>query len=67
MQESNFNTELRKAVASSIPCVHMNTMLIGERVLNMFTKYLESLKTQGLNTIDEVVAEMQKKNDTREI
>ncbi len=67
MQESNFNLEIRKAVASSIPCVHMNTLLMSERVLNMFTKYLESLKNQGINTIDEVIGEMQKKDDAREI
>ena len=61
MQESNFNLELRKSVAGSIPCIHMNTMLIGERVLNMFIKYLESLKEKGIDSVEEIINEMKNK------
>ncbi len=63
MQESNYNLQLRKIVAGSIPCIHMNTILISERVLNNFVKYLESLKEKGISTVDEAIIEMQKKND----
>ena len=53
MQESQYNLEIRKQIARSIPCVHMNTILISERVLNSFVAYLEDLKVNGASTIDD--------------
>lgn len=61
--ESNYNNEIRKKIATSIPCVHMNTILIGERVLNTFSNYLNDLKSKGINTIDEVLEDMKNKNE----
>ena len=60
--ESNYNDEIRKKIAISIPCVHMNTILIGERVLNTFSQYLNDLKEKGFTNIDEVLEDMKNKN-----
>lgn len=63
MHDSNYNIEIRKIVSSSIPCVHMNTILIAERVLNSFNKYLLDLKSNGILTIDEAIEHMKKKDE----
>jgi hypothetical protein len=63
MQDSQYNLEIRKKIASSIPCVHMNTILISERVLNSFVSYLEELKTNGYLTIDEAIESLKTKNE----
>lgn len=63
MQDSSYNLEVRKKIAQSIPCVHMNTILISERVLNTFVLYLESLKESGLLTIDEAIDSLKTKNE----
>lgn len=58
-----FDTNLRKIIATSIPCVHMNTLLISERVLNTFKKYLNECKQNGLTTIDDILENMLNKNE----
>lgn len=63
MQDSEYNLEIRKKIAQSIPCVHMNTILISERVLNTFASYLEVLKSSGYSTIDEVIENLKAKDD----
>lgn len=63
MQESQYNLEIRKKIAGSIPCVHMNTILISERVLNSFVSYLEEIKAGGASTIDEAIEILKLKND----
>jgi hypothetical protein len=63
MQESNYNLEIRKKIAGSIPCVHMNTILISERVLNTFVSYLEVLKSSGYSTIDDAIENLKIKDE----
>ena len=63
MQDSQYNLEIRKQIARSIPCVHMNTILISERVLNSFVAYLEDLKVNGASTIDEAIESLKNKNE----
>ncbi len=61
-----FNSNLRKVIANSIPCVHMNTLLISERVLNTFKKYLIECKDNNLNTVDDILSNMENKDGTPE-
>lgn len=63
MQDSQYNLEIRKKIAGSIPCVHMNTIAISERVLNTFVSYLEVLKSSGYLTIDEAIENLKSKNE----
>jgi len=63
MQNSNYNFEIRKAVANSIPCIHMNTLAISERVLKATENYLIDLKSKGLTTIDDVLNEIKNKDE----
>jgi len=62
MQDSEYNLEVRKRIAQSIPCVHMNTILISERVLGTFVSYLDALKSNGYSTIDDVIENLKPKN-----
>jgi len=61
-----FDVNLRRIIANSIPCVHMNTLAISERVLNSFKKYLTECKENNLNTVDQVLENMANKNITPE-
>lgn len=63
MQDSSYNLEIRKKIAGSIPCVHMNTIAISERVLNTFVQYLEILKNSGYSTIDDAIENLKIKNE----
>ncbi len=63
MQDSQYNLEIRKKIAGSIPCIHMNTILISERVLNSFVSYLEEIKLNGASTIDEAIEILKLKNE----
>lgn len=63
MQQSNYNLEIKKIIANSIPCVHMNTIAISERVLRSTENYLLDLKSKGLTTIDEVLKEIKNKDE----
>ena len=55
---NEFNEELRDLIATSIPCVHMPTKMISEKVLRQFKKYLEGCKIDGFTTIDDVLEDM---------
>jgi len=63
MQDSQYNLDIRKKIAGSIPCIHMNTILISERVLNSFVAYLEDLKLNGSVTIDEAIEKLKTTNE----
>lgn len=62
--QNEFNVNLRKIIANSIPCIHMNTLLISERVLKSFKNYLLECKENNLSTIDDVISHMENKNGT---
>lgn len=55
---NEFNEELRDLIATNIPCVHMPTKMISEKVLRQFKKYLEGCKIDGFTTIDDVLEDM---------
>ncbi len=44
----------------------MNTLLISERVLNTFKKYLIECKDNNLNTVDDILSNMENKDGTPE-
>jgi hypothetical protein len=67
MQSNNeFNTELKKIIAGSIPCIHMNTLSISNRVLNTFKNYLLQCKEKNIYTIDELLIHMEDNNGKSE-
>lgn len=59
---NEFDNNLRKTIADSIPCIHMNGIMMSEKVLRTFKKYLEDLKTSGKTTIDQVLEDMENKD-----
>ena len=59
-ETTQFEEKIQKQIAASIPCIHMNTMLISNRVLKTFKGYLLSLKEEGASTIDDVINIMEK-------
>lgn len=63
MQQSSYNKEIRKVIANSIPCIHMNTLAISERVLKATENYLLDLKSKGILTIDDLINEMRKTDE----
>lgn len=61
--ESDFNKEIVSLLSKNIPCMHIPTSVIAERVLRVFYKYLEELRDNGASSIDHVLAEMKVKNE----
>lgn len=59
---NEFDTDLRRIVSKSIPCVHIPGLLIAEKTLNVFKVYLEESKDRGLTTIDEILEDMKIKD-----
>lgn len=57
--DKKFNLELRKNLAESIPCIHMNSMSLADRTLRTFVKYLNDSKSKGLNTIDDILSDIE--------
>jgi hypothetical protein len=55
---NEFNENLRDLIATNIPCVHMPTKMISEKVLRQFASYLEGCKIDGFVTIDDVLQDM---------
>ena len=55
---NEFNEDLRNLIATNIPCVHMPTQMIAEKVLKQFAFYLEGCKIDGFVTIDDVLEDM---------
>lgn len=54
-----FNEKFVKLVAQRIPCVHMNSWSMSKKITADIITYLEELKSKGLNTIDDVLKEIQ--------
>lgn len=57
-EKINFNKVLHNKVAESIPCMHMPTLMLAERAITEFVKYLENLKIEGKSSIDEVIQDI---------
>lgn len=67
MESNNeFNIELKKIIAGSIPCIHMNTLSISNRVLKTFKNYLIQCKENNINTVDDLLIHMEDNNGKSE-
>ena len=60
--EKKFNPELRRNVAESIPCIHMNSMSLADRTLKTIVRYLKDAQSRGLTTIDQVLSDMERED-----
>ncbi len=60
--ESKFDKDLVLDMSSSLPCAHISRSFLAEKALNTVQAYLESAKSRGLNTIDDVLDDMKRKD-----
>lgn len=60
--EKRFNPELKRNVAESIPCIHMNSMSLADRALKTMVKYLRDAQSRGITTIEQVLNDIEKED-----